>query len=61
MSIHPRDSGFAELQTNPIQQAQPAKKHRFPEFRMEDYPKTMRSPPKLTGSKAKQIDQEAAP
>jgi len=61
MPSHPSDAGFAEQQTNPLQQAQSAKKHRFPKFRMEDYPKTMRSPPKSAGSKAKQIDQEAAP
>ena len=61
MPSHPNDAGFAELQTNPLQQAQSAKIYRFPKFRMEDYPKTMRSPPKSAGRKVKQIDQEAAP
>ena len=61
MPIHHRDAGFAEMQTNPQQQAQSAKKHRFPKFRMEDYTKTTRSPPNSAGCKAKQIDQEAAP
>jgi hypothetical protein len=31
MPSHPSDAGFAELQTNPLQQAQSAKNHRFPE------------------------------
>ena len=53
MPSHPSDAGFAELQTNPIQQAQSAKKHRIPKIPNVGLPKDNALTTKVSRQKGK--------